>query len=49
VDGTLFDAKSINVSAISSGLGYYVGRKWDNVNFIDGQILSCTNIRQGVK
>ncbi len=38
VDGTLFDAKSINVSAISSGLGYYVGRKWDNVNFIDGQI-----------
>ena len=38
VDGNLFGSTSVSVSAVTSGLGYYVGRRWDDDNFIDGEI-----------
>ncbi len=38
VDGNLFGSTSVSVSAVTSGLGYYVGRRWNDDNFIDGEI-----------
>lgn len=38
LDGTLYSSVSCTASAISSGLGINIGKRWDYSEFIDGQI-----------
>lgn len=37
-DGTLYSQNNINSSSVSSGLGGYIARRWDDPNYIDGPI-----------
>jgi hypothetical protein len=38
LDGTLYSSVTYSTPALSSGLGIYVGRRWDYLEYIDGQI-----------
>jgi hypothetical protein len=38
IDGVLFSSVNSTTDAISSGLGFNIGKRWDTDDFIDGQI-----------
>ena len=38
IDGVLFSSVNSTTDAISSGLGFNVGKRWDDDDFIDGQV-----------
>ena len=38
IDGVLFSSVNSTTDAISSGLGFNIGKRWDSDDFIDGQV-----------